>query len=79
MVSILLDTFIIRGNHMKYTIHRRLFAHIRHNIEVSADFRKDIIHGLEQTEGKLYLNQVGLDTCSNYNLPGTEYSEPVSA
>ena len=62
---------------MKYTIHNRLFAHIRHNIEVSSDFRKDIIHGLEEKNGKLVLNQVGLDTCTSWNIPGTEYSELI--
>ena len=60
-----------------YTINRRLWCHLLHNIKSSPSFRKDIVKGLIQKDGKLYLTQVGVNTCSNFNLPGTELVEEV--
>jgi len=62
---------------MYYSIHGKLWAHMVQNIKESNSFRRDIIKGLKQKEGKLYLTQVGLDTCSVYNLPHVELSQQV--
>ena len=58
---------------MKYTIHKRLWAHLVYTIRQSPDFRKDIVYGLEHKDGKLVLNQVGLDTCTSWNIPGSMF------
>ena len=60
-----------------YTISRQLYARLVHTIKTSPSFRKDIQSGLVEHDGKVLLNQVGINTCEAYNLPHTEHSVPV--
>ena len=60
-----------------YSINKGLFAYIVKNIKESDSFRRDIVRGLTQKEGKLYLTQEGLEVVEYYNLPYTEYSSLV--
>ena len=60
-----------------YTISRQLYARLVHNIKTSPSFRRDIKYGLVEHNGRVLLNQCGINTCELYNLPHTERSVPV--